>query len=445
MGIVFIIALVLAWPTYGFSLLAIPTFAIIRGYALGKVGRTKDAYLTAEKKTMLAIQQGDFKTPTWLLDTVFIKQLVIECKKTALDAGVPNDEVMYWISQSEIWGGILTAAACFEKEGFGKLEQIVGASDITKNLASEWLMKRNREANSVHVELRPTFSAPTEEKRLDSYEDTHENEIGINDCDENKNVSDYEKGCNFFETGLALATQYRCQEAIDYYTRSINACNNPAPYINRANLLSKRIRHYEAMQDLLEASRLDLEQGNEFATQITRELAFEYMLTQNYRNGVRETLVKPTSDNVQSIADHILHESFGLHPYAWEHNPSSLQIIEYHFFNEIDNIIKFEQMDKYPEVKQWIEDFSNEFITMKVNSCPNLKVYKEAEIKLHQFLCTYEENDMRRIRRSILYRIHCGLMVRDFGALYMSFDSECCGITKEAVAFCIHAAQQVSK
>jgi len=105
MGIVFIIALVLAWPTYGFSLLAIPTFAIIRGYALGKVGRTKDAYLTAEKKTMLAIQQGDFKTPTWLLDTALIKQLVIECKKSALDAGMPNDEVMYWLSQSEIWGG----------------------------------------------------------------------------------------------------------------------------------------------------------------------------------------------------------------------------------------------------------------------------------------------------------------------------------------------------
>ncbi|MEJ6017023.1 hypothetical protein ACTG22_07450 [Aeromonas caviae] len=420
MGVVLIIALVLAWPTNGLSLIAIPAFAMIRGYARGKVGKTRDAYLTAEQKAMTAIQQSNFKMPSWLNNSVLQKQLMIECKKAALDAGMTNDEVQYWFSQGDVLGSILTAVACFEKEGFGKSEQIVGASDVTKNLAREWLMQKNVEAKPVHAEPERIISAHTEEKRINGYEGS---------------VSDYEKGRKLFEAGVALAEQYRCQEAIDYYTRSIKICNNPAPYINRANLFSKKIRHYEAMQDLLEAQRLDLEQGNEFSLEITRELAFEYMLTQNYRNGVRETLAEPTGENSQDIADHIIHKSFGFHPYSWEVNPSNLKILEFHFFNEIDNFIKFEQVDKYEDIKQWIDGFSNEFIAMKVNACPDIKAYQEAEIKLHTFLCSYSEEHMLQIRRSILHRIHCGLMARDFGEDYMSLGSECWGVTKEAEEF----------
>ena len=246
----------------------------------------------------------------------------------------------------------------------------------------------------------------------------------------------YDDGRRLFEAGMALAALYKCQEAIDYYTRSINACKNPAPYINRANLLSKRIRHYEAMQDLLEAQRLDLVQGKEFSTQIDHELKLAHRLTQNYQNGVRETLVKPSeSNNRRGIAEAILQESFGIRPMAWDHNAFDHQLIEFHFFNEIDNIIKFEEMATYPEVEQWLAEYSSEFILMKADSCPDIKAYKLMEVQLHTRLCSYEENDMRLLRRHMLYSIHCMLMIRDFGGFWDALNSECRGVTKEAEEF----------
>jgi hypothetical protein len=61
------------------------------------------------------------------------------------------------------------------------------------------------------------------------------------------------EGKRLFELGMMYASQYKSSEAIKYYTLSIEAYQNPAPYVNRANLLGKRIRHYEALQDLLRA------------------------------------------------------------------------------------------------------------------------------------------------------------------------------------------------
>ena len=49
-----------------------------------------------------------------------------------------------------------------------------------------------------------------------------------------------EEGKRLFELGMKSAVEFRSNEALDYYAKSIEASENPSPYINRANLLGKR-------------------------------------------------------------------------------------------------------------------------------------------------------------------------------------------------------------
>ncbi|MBA6099670.1 hypothetical protein H4C80_21445 [Pseudomonas juntendi] len=410
MAIVFIIALILAWPTYGLSLLALAAFAMLRGYLRGKVGKARAAYVSAEQEAMKAIQQGTKKVPTWLHDTEWQKQLVAESKKAAQAAGMTPIQSSSWFSQHDITDAVLTVTACFERHGFSKAEQIVGTSDFVKKLAQQQLKQKSAKPDAGEREVQPAaVEAMTSQ-------------------------GEYEQGRILFEAGMASALAYKCQEAIEYYSQSIKAHENPAPYINRANLLSKRIRHHEALQDLLMAKRLDFAQ--EFSSQIDHELSIVYALTQNYRNGVRETLAKPSSsDGCRDIAEALLQTSFEISHLAWEYNTFDHSLLEFHFFNELDNIVKFEAVNEYPEVGGWLADYPEHFIQMKVGSCPDLAAYQSVEARLHTHLCTYDEPDMRLVRRHMLYRIHCQLMVRDFGGFWDALDSECRGVTKEAETF----------
>lgn len=407
MAIVFIIALILAWPTYGLSLLALAALAMLRGYLRGRAGRTRAAYVSAEQEAMKAIQQGTQKVPTWLHDAKWQKQLVAESKKAVQAAGMTPSQSSSWFSQDDVADAVLTVTACFERHGFSKAEQIVGTSDFVKKLAQQQLQRGCAKADAGEHEVQPAAMEAMPPQ------------------------GDYEQGRILFEAGMVSALAYKCQEAIEYYSQSIKAYENPAPYINRANLLSKRIRHHEALQDLLMAKRLDLAQ--EFSAQIDHELNIVYALTQNYQNGVRETLAKPSGSNgCRDIAEALLQASFEIPPLAWEYGTFDHSLLEFHFFNELDNIVKFDALSGYPEVGDWLANYPEHFILMKAGSCPDLVAYRSVEARLHTHLCTYDEADMRLVRRHMLYRIHCQLMARDFGGFWDALDSECRGVTKEA-------------
>jgi len=248
--------------------------------------------------------------------------------------------------------------------------------------------------------------------------------------------NNYEEAKRLFELGMICASQYRCSEAIEYYSKSIIVHNNPAPYINRANILGKRVRHYEALQDLLEAKRLDQEQGNEFSTQIDRELILTKLVTQNYTNGVREKLIADLKERGHGyVSERIVCSSFNISPSQWEHNTFKRNLIEYHFFNEIDNIAKFDERDSYPESSEALESYPDEFIQMKIAASPDYATYRDSEILLHSLLCSYDERDMQRLRNSIIYKVHCKLLDRDYGGLWMSLSSDCEGVTREAADF----------
>lgn len=250
-----------------------------------------------------------------------------------------------------------------------------------------------------------------------------------------------EEGQKLFEEGMHYASNFDCGTAIDCYTRSIAASPNPAPYINRANLLAKRLRYREALTDLSEAQRLDQRQSNQFAHVLDIEITKAELVTEHYHNGMLEKLVadykekKETPGGVLGISRRILCSSFGLTSSDWDYNNFDRRLIEFHFFNELDNIEKFEEIELYPEAVEYLDSYSKKFIEMKVDSCPDVEAYQKAEIILHSFLCCYDLNDMRYVRRNMLYEIHSRLLAIDFGELYDSFSSECEGIIREAENF----------
>lgn len=408
MAITFLICLFLAWPTSGLSMVVYCFIYFGRAYLRGKAAKTRDAYLTAQANADAAVQQNTHQLPTWINDPALQKQLVAETKKAAAETGMPAALADGWFSDHQTARAILTATAQFEKEGFNRFEQIVCAADFTKRLAQKHL---NAISRSSCREKEPHNQDPA-----------------------------YEEGKRLFELGMQCASRYRCTEAIEYYTRSIATHPNPAPYINRANLLGKRIRHFEALQDLLAAQVLDRTQGNEFDHEISRELAIAQGLTLGYRNGLREELLENFSsiDDVGAIARMIFCRSFNIDPGRWKYTINDDRLVQYHLFNELDNIAKFEDAKNYPEAEELIEAYPAAFIQHKVNACPDMATYKEMEMRLHAVLCLYEEKDMRRLRRHIIHDVHSRMLARDFGDMYMSLSSNCEGITKEAMEFIEH-------
>lgn len=242
-----------------------------------------------------------------------------------------------------------------------------------------------------------------------------------------------DEGRKLFELGMAHAAQYDCEKAIEYYTRSISACPNPSPYINRANILCKRLRYYEALHDLLEARKLDRAQSNEFTEVLRREIGFAEAITHCYRNGIRDRLVEDLDRNGDDfVVGKIFSASFGFSHNLWEHGYIH-PLAEYHFFNELDNVKKFDRLDLYPEVEGYLENYPIDFIEMKVANCPDYNAYQKAERKLHSFLCSYDDEEMRQLRRLILYRLHERILDDEYGPsdILTSYPE----VTKEAYRF----------
>lgn len=230
---------------------------------------------------------------------------------------------------------------------------------------------------------------------------------------------EYEEGWKLFELGMAHASQYDCEKALAYYSKSISVCENPAPYINRANILCKRIRYYEALQDLLEARRLDKMQANESADVLQREIGMAEAITHTYRNGLRENLIADLENNGESyVVGKIYCAAFGFRIEAWNAGFVLPNFAEYHFFNELDNVKKFDRLDIYPEVSEYLELYPESFINEKLDNFPDYGKYREAELKLHSFLCAYDQKTMVRLRRVMLYNLHERLLASDYPGIF---------------------------
>lgn len=247
-----------------------------------------------------------------------------------------------------------------------------------------------------------------------------------------------EEGKKLYELGIIYASQYKSNEAIDCYSRSIDANKDPAPYVNRAYILAKRDRYFEALQDLLEAKKLEKARGNYFDAHIDRELALTTGITENYRNGNREKLISDLKSNdIRYVSERVLCSNFDISPSNWRFNGFNREMIEHHYFNEIDDIAKFDEREKFDFTADLITAYPQDFIQMKLDSFPMTEKYREHEFRFHSMICCYDISDTRKIRDYILFAIHGKLMELDYGPLWASLASDCEGVTKEAAEFII--------
>lgn len=227
---------------------------------------------------------------------------------------------------------------------------------------------------------------------------------------------EYKEAKRLYELGMEAALRFESSKALEYYSMSIKLNPNPAPYINRANILSKRMRHKEALSDLLEAQRLDSVQAGEFNSVISKEIAQEKLFTANYENGTREKLLTDLKQNDASyVALRILCVAFGIKESQWSIGAFNRELLEFHFFNELDNVRKFDEISSYPEIEEYLHIYEPKFIELKIENCPDPNGYKNAETIMHTFLCSYDERDMVHLRRSMLYHLHEHLLLIDYG------------------------------
>ncbi|MGO7420432.1 hypothetical protein ACCT09_10685, partial [Rhizobium ruizarguesonis] len=156
-------------------------------------------------------------------------------------------------------------------------------------------------------------------------------------------------------------------------------------------------------------------------------------ISSNYMNGVAPKLVADLQHRGPSfVAARIVCTSFGIPQVRWDDLNAATPLVEFHLFNDLDNIVKFDDISRYPEAQELVNAYPDTFIEMKVENCPDPRAYEDAEMKLHAFLCSYPESDMIQLRRHMHYEIHKQLLVRDFGEMFDSLSSDCEGVIKEA-------------
>lgn len=225
------------------------------------------------------------------------------------------------------------------------------------------------------------------------------------------------EGQRLFELGKSHGARFELDTALKYFDQSYALYNHPAPLMNRAHIKMMRLRHFEALNDLLEAQKIDTKFfGGEFSHEIAPLLEKLNITTRFYKDGTRSKLLADLKQNGRGhVAKRILLTCFKIDPDQWEFASRANSLMKFHFFNELDNVGKFESPGTYPEVETYIQLYPDSFVQQQVNTCPNESAYFTAETQLQGFLCSYEKHDMANIRSDLLYLIHDALMTEDYG------------------------------
>lgn len=125
MGILFLVALVLAWPTAGISVGAYVAFAVSRNYLANKV-RAHDANIHAARRSFVS---GEKRLPSWVNDNAE-RQIFIEVvKRKAIRDGVPETWLMAHLRDNETFIKYVHFAGAMEHHGSSFTEQQAVVSD----------------------------------------------------------------------------------------------------------------------------------------------------------------------------------------------------------------------------------------------------------------------------------------------------------------------------
>lgn len=131
MVVLFLLALLLAWPTVGLSIVAYVIFALFRSYLNAK-SRVHDANVRHAERTLGG---GETRLPSWVGDREKRRIFVDGIQKSAIAKGVSQGFLHRTLADNTTLQVLMLFAGALEEEGSSFIEQQVAVSD---KLAEMW-------------------------------------------------------------------------------------------------------------------------------------------------------------------------------------------------------------------------------------------------------------------------------------------------------------------
>lgn len=125
MVILFLIALVLAWPTAGLSIIAYVAFAVLKSYWVAR-SRMHYANKCAARRALLA---GEKRVPSWAGDKTENEIFVETIQQIAMRDGVPLAYLQAVLGSGDTFNGLVHYAGAMEHQGASFTEQQQAVSE----------------------------------------------------------------------------------------------------------------------------------------------------------------------------------------------------------------------------------------------------------------------------------------------------------------------------
>lgn len=125
MVILFLVALLLAWPTAGLSIVAYVAFAVFKSYLSAKA-RHHDAN---SRRAERALREGSEKVPSWAGDGDERHIFVEGIQKGAMRKGVPQTFLWAVLSDNDTFQSLVFLAGAMEDQGSSFIEQQIAVSE----------------------------------------------------------------------------------------------------------------------------------------------------------------------------------------------------------------------------------------------------------------------------------------------------------------------------
>lgn len=125
MVILFLLALVLAWPTAGLSIVAYIVLLIVRGILQAKVRMHHADTIRAQRE----VNSGTTRLPSWMANRDKIEEFVYGVENVAAHRGVPKLFSAQLLSEPEIQKNLMHFAGAMEAQGASFTEQQMAVVD----------------------------------------------------------------------------------------------------------------------------------------------------------------------------------------------------------------------------------------------------------------------------------------------------------------------------
>lgn len=122
MGILFIIAIILAWPTFGLSIVAYVVFYIFNR------AKTRMHYADT-MRAQRAMAAGEGRAPSWAGNRSKNEQFIYAIQEFAMNNGVPQTFLTAVLHHEETFTSLVHYAGAMEREGASFEEQELAVSN----------------------------------------------------------------------------------------------------------------------------------------------------------------------------------------------------------------------------------------------------------------------------------------------------------------------------